>query len=986
MATQSVFGGLIYFSFFLASIKVIHCQDYGIPFAVVGDCTGETFYNFAELRCQSCGASQTGSSDGLSCDCASGFKLVSDSGGIDITCEACANNEVTTSDGKNCIPCESGVPNPVTRTCPCNEGEITVEYEEDGSLLDSSQCLPCVATTEPDIEGSECVFCHQSFVDASADCDCPPPYEQSGGICFSSGDLLQTLPSDYNVPFESIGDDSGFASWFFIEYYSAAEALCRLYKNLTACQLLSNQCVMVDYNQDDYGTTCDAYIEIRDGFSSSNAYDIPDWPSNMPWLYYTDDVEQVLTESTIQTSFRTNTSSEQSMLNIFVAEYNATGSFLGLHPAENGKLQLCPDTTEKLNAAYQFGTTYSSSCTIPSRSFWDVYKTAFFDSYIHYVDLNGNEKLYPIPVLVDNYKENGVFVNQMAVQRDWQLTRRFFLVDNVSGKTAVDSPARYVRYASDIEFQITLQSEEGEARNGKIYPPLLKIKYSELSQENDYAGATSARINFKVTYTMDQAGGQRAMSISLGVLSALAALYGLLKSNAWRRRSGLIYIDIKTMFKFVAFTFGLLGNVFFAVIFCYSLYWLLFFKKQDVFNVVLPTRIQESAFIAYVVMAFIFKGFDVLHLFAVQCTTDIFLIDWERSRGRLVQANDSTVSKGNQAPISIWRTYFVANEWNELQATRKSHVGLQLLTTLFLLEVIGLVHLTTTDPVGSVTPDPNAYYGNYDVILRFGVASGIYLIIGIVQWIFFTFVYERFVEDSLQNFVDLCSMANISVFILSANNYGHYIHGRSVHGFSDTNMKEMRAQLKREEENLVGQRGLLPSTDQQTFEVLLQNKFRENYDRILQPLNLTRAEQQRANQAQSNRTGTKVDTSLEAYATMNKFLSAFIDHGMRDIDYIVKDKLLFEKLLDMEFYDPMDKGFVFNDDGHSFDQVIFFGHESTLLLFELLLFCVVDLIFQNYLMAGIVTFIASMFVSKIRGSLGRYNLAKKTLVDERFLI
>lgn len=28
------------------------------------------------------------------------------------------------------------------------------------------------------------------------------------------------------------------------------------------------------------------------------------------------------------------------MLNIFVAEYNATGSFLGLHPAENGKLQV----------------------------------------------------------------------------------------------------------------------------------------------------------------------------------------------------------------------------------------------------------------------------------------------------------------------------------------------------------------------------------------------------------------------------------------------------------------------------------------------------------------------------------------------------------------------------------------------------------------------------------------------------------------------
>ena len=33
---------------------------------------------------------------------------------------------------------------------------------------------------------------------------------------------------------------------------------------------------------------------------------------------------------------------------------------------------------------------------------------------------------------------------------------------------------------------------------------------------------------------------------------------------------------------------------------------------------------------------------------------------------------------------------------------------------------------------------------------------------------------------------------------------------------------------------------------------------------------------------------------------------------MRDIDYMVKDKLLFEQILDMEFYDPAEKGFFYN--------------------------------------------------------------------------
>ena len=40
--------------------------------------------------------------------------------------------------------------------------------------------------------------------------------------------------------------------------------------------------------------------------------------------------------------------------------------------------------------------------------------------------------------------------------------------------------------------------------------------------------------------------------------------------------------------------------------------------------------------------------------------------------------------------------------------------------------------------------------------------------------------------------------------------------------------------------------------------------------------------------------------------------SLFNGQGMRDIDYMVKDKLLFEQILDMEFYDPAEKGFFYN--------------------------------------------------------------------------
>lgn len=48
---------------------------------------------------------------------------------------------------------------------------------------------------------------------------------------------------------------------------------------------------------------------------------------------------------------------------------------------------------------------------------------------------------------------------------------------------------------------------------------------------------------------------------------------------------------------------------------------------------------------------------------------------------------------------------------------------------------------------------------------------------------------------------------------------GHYIHGRSVHGYSDANMKQMNDMLQRERDNMVGQRGLEPSTDHQCYTV-----------------------------------------------------------------------------------------------------------------------------------------------------------------------
>lgn len=44
--------------------------------------------------------------------------------------------------------------------------------------------------------------------------------------------------------------------------------------------------------------------------------------------------------------------------------------------------------------------------------------------------------------------------------------------------------------------------------------------------------------------------------------------------------------------------------------------------------------------------------------------------------------------QANELPVSIWRTYFVAKEWLELQTTRKISMLAQIIFILFALEVI----------------------------------------------------------------------------------------------------------------------------------------------------------------------------------------------------------------------------------------------------------------------------------------------------------
>ncbi|KAJ8290988.1 hypothetical protein GJAV_G00019990 [Gymnothorax javanicus] len=967
----------------LLKSNIYLCQQFSIPFTQPSDCDAGRVFDISSLSCVKCGPNQISSKSGTACVCQTGFKKIS-SNGATVTCQQCPADSKpgVTKDGYGCIGCPGDLNE--DGTCRCPRGSILVERDASGSLLDKAICVACSpadsAFSAPDVSGSRCVRCHESFINSSLSCNCGQGNIIAGGLCFPQTNLPTAVAT--TVSFAQLG----FAvpsSWLSKNLQSSAAA-CSIFSNLTACQALGNMCVMNMHSFSSIANdACGLFNTIfRATAALGSVQDISYWRSSLPWLYYGEQpglASRALRTEALPTGFSFREPNKNANINFVAAVYSARGDFIKWETVGEGNLQLCPDTATRIRAAYSFGTDYKQNCNIlVSKLLKDFSEPLFYDLFMDVSAGDGERRLLAVPLLNRNQQYNGQFVNRGSNMNSWYLTRRILMVDTLSGReNTLDARPKVIRVATDIRMSFTLVPD---TQRGEVYPPLISVSYSDILVSD--ADTQTVSVSFAMEYEMDQKEAQIRTDIALGVLGGVAVLYSLLKTASWKRRIASPIIDIETILKFLLFYAGDLANVFFVLTVGTGLYWLIFAKAQKFVSVLLPLPVQEERFVTYVGCAFALKAVQFLHKFLHQLSVDVFLIDWERPRGKVIEGSGEV--KSMPSPVSIWRTYFVANEWNKIQTIRKINPTFQVISVLFFLEVVGFSSLALRVPSSTLKRDPKAYTPAWSLILRYGVASTMWIVIGFLQVmdiLFFTVIYERFVKDKIRQFVDLCSVSNISVLLFSHRCYGYYIHGRSVHGYADTNMKEMNVHLKREAENLCGRRGLLPNTDIQTFQVSITLRLRQQYDRMLDPVTRRNGPSQLLDASSS-----PLELNTKAYHHINKFLGSVIDHAHKEMDYIVKDKLLLERLIGMEFIEPLDKSIFYNDEAHSFSDVLYYGNEATLLIFDTLFFCVVDLGSQSFVLAAALTYLEQLVFRWIRNSMGRRNLAAKTLVDKRFLV
>lgn len=69
-----------------------------------------------------------------------------------------------------------------------------------------------------------------------------------------------------------------------------------------------------------------------------------------------------------------------------------------------------------------------------------------------------------------------------------------------------------------------------------------------------------------------------------------------------------------------------------------------------------------------IALLIVFQIVSVCSELVKQCSVDLFFVDWERSKGKL---SSKTSDSQDLAPVSIWRSIFMTNEWSDLQVIHK---------------------------------------------------------------------------------------------------------------------------------------------------------------------------------------------------------------------------------------------------------------------------------------------------------------------------
>mmetsp|Transcript_23765 Transcript_23765/g.18154 ORF Transcript_23765/g.18154 Transcript_23765/m.18154 type:complete len:350 (-) Transcript_23765:634-1683(-) len=333
-----------------------------------------------------------------------------------------------------------------------------------------------------------------------------------------------------------------------------------------------------------------------------------------------------------------------------------------------------------------------------------------------------------------------------------------------------------------------------------LYVPYLDISYLE-KESTIISSETTSEVEFQVIYARELNRFWRGVLISFVIFHLIIFIRVILDLVFMSQNNPPSLLTTPRFvrlffYKFVMSAMDWWSELIFWLLFFISMTWFISYKWSSSVAVLLPNfdqwRDTYVPFFSSFALVTLFKLIVTVVRVLEQSSVDLFFIDWE-------------APKYPGAKIPVWRSIFLANEYNELQVDmRYLYPETTLLWMTFFIKGLGWEYLAKADPDmdrGTDTLEP------VNLVLFFFLSAFLFLCIAALQYLV-QLVNAGFFGNKYQEFMDLCSVSNISVIIMDQYLHGYYIHGEAPWVASDVVLSQLKKNLDGEGEGKGLNRGI----------------------------------------------------------------------------------------------------------------------------------------------------------------------------------
>ena len=832
--------------------------------------------------------------------------------------------------------------------------------------------------TENNITGNNCSKCHyyDDFYGIKQNINCSEKCESENGISNKKLQNLQENNNNINLRkmYTVFSEEEN-------KYINIGNSLnldtpqnC---SNITNCQYFANLCVLEMYTDD-----CDSF------FNSSIV--------NKPEIYFDLNSNNSFLNDQMNRSFSYNEKYQEATniyFSLFIRKIYYNGTVSPTLEDLTNQFILCSQTYEDGNDYRHFGVVIDNNCEIDLERFNNENEPIFYEMY---VDDNGTKT--EVPILIDNINnpdsKSTLHLNNETDPSKWILVKRFFLFEKI-----VDS--NYITFAKFMKFRVNMTKDGSYA---KAYIPIFEILYSR----KEIGGELKSYVSFQSEYYTTM---KHFMKVMLGLLITACVIVFIIviyRVWVWIKLNPKIllpdswFIDLLITIIFTLFRFFGIFMFWFTLII--SAYWYFFYKLQSRINLFIPPLRLYSKY---------YEKFDII--FGLGCSTyilymiyriyrqvsfSIFFIDWEQEKEIFKNANttdDIAVASKYRRYRGAWRMLHVANQFNALQSKRVISLYFSFCWFILLYYKCKWSYRETQVPTTK-----RHHHSPVNFIIRHFLSSIIIIGSGAIQMIVVRFL-QLWIPLKKQEFLDLCSVSNISVFILDEKLHGYYIHGQAPFGKADANLDELLRFLDEERKGKVRARGFAGAEeDSQSYEMYISYAMRVIYDGLYYIQNEAFYAQNQPNLQKvidERKLGmiykyipdVAKKGNLDYLSTyMNSVLKNKIENVSSNAGVYIKEKNMIERILcyppdnvEIRNFNSQDI-ILYKDPNLSFDDVLFTGMEWEWFVMDVYLFQFWTRILDNTEIAIFLTYVIDYALAFIRKFFGEKNVAKKAVIDDRF--